>query len=59
MPLWRMYVAGNNRTYLRLREKCSMFLSVVTIFGVPRHITVEGPTFKFYGKLSSGGLAGT
>jgi len=54
-----MYVAGNKRTYLPLRGKCSMFLSVVTTFGVPRHITVKGPTFKFYEKLSSGSLADT
>jgi hypothetical protein len=36
-----------------------MFLSGLTKFGVSRHITIKSPTAKFYGKLSSGSLAGT
>ena len=56
--LWQIYVSGNIETYLCLREKFSMFLSDLTIFGVSRHITIKGPTVKFYGKHSSGSLAG-
>ena len=50
MPLWRIYVAGNNTTYLGLQVKFGIFCSVFIKFGVsPERFSWKSPTPNFTG----------
>ena len=53
--LWRFYIAGNSRTYLRLQVKCP----VGTKFGVPRLVSINVPCIKLSQASESGGHAET
>ena len=50
---WQIYVAGNNKTYLGLRENSPYFCPIfnkIRIFSTDFH---EKPNNKFHGKPSS------
>ena len=59
MLLWRIYVVGNNRTYLGLRVKCPIFWPDVTRFVIYRQAFIKFPNIKFRGYPSSGTGADT
>ena len=48
--LWRFYIAGNSRMYLRLEVKCPIGMK----FGDPRQVSINVPSIKFQGYLSVG-----
>ena len=54
MLLWRIYVIGNNRTYLGVHVKCPLFWSDVTTLGFYRQAFIKVPNIKFHGYPSSG-----
>lgn len=60
MPLWRIYVAGNNKTYVGILVKCPIFCQLLTKFGDSRQIFVKKtPNIKFHGNRSGGSRADT
>jgi hypothetical protein len=44
MPLWRIYVAGNNTTYVGILVKCPIFCQLLTKFVDSRQIFVKKKT---------------
>jgi len=52
--LWRIYVAGNNKTYLELYVKCQTVLSDFNRMWIFLQISIKVPCIKFHGYPSSG-----
>ena len=47
MPLWLIYVAGKNKTYLRLQDKCPIFCRILNKRGFCRQIFIRVSNTKF------------
>jgi len=54
--LWRIYVTGNTKS---VHVKFPVIFSILTKYGVPRHIVIEVPDIKFHGNPPSGNRADT
>jgi hypothetical protein len=54
MLLWRIYVAGNNKTYLGLHVNCLYFCPILNKLEVSRQNFINVSNIKFHRNPSSG-----